>query len=60
MRAELRAAEIGLDTAWNMGLRNVILQLDSVPGASAIEGHPSKDTRHSSITQHIQTLQNRS
>ncbi|CAN1265831.1 Putative ribonuclease H protein At1g65750, partial [Linum perenne] len=37
MRAELRAAEIGLMIAWDMGYKKVHLQLDSL---AAVTNHP--------------------
>ncbi|CAN1184847.1 Putative ribonuclease H protein At1g65750, partial [Linum perenne] len=56
IREELRAAELGLQLAWNLGLHKVILQLDSQPVVSVIEGHQSDDTRHSPIIHQIQLL----
>ncbi|CAN1137709.1 Putative ribonuclease H protein At1g65750 [Linum perenne] len=59
MRAELRAAEIGLTTAWGLGLKKVILQMDSFSAVSAIEEQLSDVSRHSSIIHLIQTLRSR-
>ncbi|CAN1121589.1 Putative ribonuclease H protein At1g65750 [Linum perenne] len=40
MRAELRAAEIGLANAWELGAKKVILELDSLAAVHVIEGPP--------------------
>ncbi|CAN1152696.1 Putative ribonuclease H protein At1g65750, partial [Linum perenne] len=37
MRAELRAAEIGLMIAWDMGYKKIHLQLDSLAASSGVE-----------------------
>ncbi|CAN1137710.1 Putative ribonuclease H protein At1g65750 [Linum perenne] len=60
MRAELRAAEIGLTTAWGLGLKKVILQMDSFSAVSAIEEQLSDVSRHSSIIHEFQELKSRS
>ncbi|CAN1189887.1 hypothetical protein LINPERHAP2_LOCUS40166, partial [Linum perenne] len=49
MRAELRAAEIGLTKAWELGAKKVILELDSLVAVNAIEGFPLWDSRHGPI-----------
>ncbi|CAN1779703.1 Putative ribonuclease H protein At1g65750 [Linum perenne] len=59
MRAELRGAEIGLHIAWELGLRKVILELDSSSALAAILGSQPEDTRHGHIIQHIRNLRNR-
>ncbi|CAN1782182.1 hypothetical protein LINPERHAP1_LOCUS15698 [Linum perenne] len=55
MRAELRSAAIGLEEAWNLGARKVLLELDSLTAVQAIEEGSGWDTRHGPILR--QTLQ---
>ncbi|CAN1794490.1 Putative ribonuclease H protein At1g65750 [Linum perenne] len=55
-RAELRAASIGLDMAWNMGARKVHLQVDSLVTARAITGLCSDDSRHSHVIHQIHRM----
>ncbi|CAN1762528.1 Putative ribonuclease H protein At1g65750 [Linum perenne] len=59
MRAELRAAEIGLGYAWSLGARKVILQLDSLAAVNAILGPPTEDLRHSHTLLGIDGLRQR-
>ncbi|CAN1160246.1 Putative ribonuclease H protein At1g65750 [Linum perenne] len=59
MRAELRAAEIGLGYAWSLGARKVILQLDSLATVNAILGPPTEDLRHSHTLLGIDGLRQR-
>ncbi|CAN1345042.1 hypothetical protein LINPERPRIM_LOCUS40234 [Linum perenne] len=53
MRAELRGAEIGLQLAWDLGLKNVILEVDSLSVVYSIEGTYSEDSRHGAILHQI-------
>ncbi|CAN1191907.1 hypothetical protein LINPERHAP2_LOCUS41272 [Linum perenne] len=53
MRAELRGAEIGLQTAWELGVKKVILEVDSLAAALSIEGSDEFDSRHGPILFHI-------
>ncbi|CAN1269226.1 Putative ribonuclease H protein At1g65750 [Linum perenne] len=46
MRAELRAADIGLMIAWDLGFRRVHLQLDSISAVHAICSDIDEDSRH--------------
>ncbi|CAN1751196.1 Putative ribonuclease H protein At1g65750 [Linum perenne] len=55
-RAELRAASISLDMAWNMGARKVHLQVDSLVAVRAITGLCSDDSRHSHDIHQIQRM----
>ncbi|CAN1797820.1 Putative ribonuclease H protein At1g65750 [Linum perenne] len=59
MRAELRAAEIGLDQAWKLGAKKVLLELDSLAAVRAIEEGSSWDTRHGPILLQIQQFKSR-
>ncbi|CAN1748078.1 Putative ribonuclease H protein At1g65750 [Linum perenne] len=59
MRAELRAAEIGLHIVWDLGVRKVILELDSSAALASILGSDSEDTRHGHIIQQICMLRDR-
>ncbi|CAN1297777.1 Putative ribonuclease H protein At1g65750, partial [Linum perenne] len=59
MRAELRAATLGLSLAWDMGFRKVNLQLDSLAAIAAIKGTPESDTRHGHTIQQVRELCNR-
>ncbi|CAN1853756.1 Putative ribonuclease H protein At1g65750, partial [Linum perenne] len=53
MRAELRAATLGLSLAWDMGFRKVNLQIDSLAAIAAIKGNPESDTRHGHTIQQV-------
>ncbi|CAN1170985.1 Putative ribonuclease H protein At1g65750, partial [Linum perenne] len=46
MRAELRAADIGLKLAWQLGFKKVHLQMDSKSAISNICGKIEDDSRH--------------
>ncbi|CAN1768488.1 Putative ribonuclease H protein At1g65750, partial [Linum perenne] len=59
MRAKLRAAEIGLSYAWNMGAKKVILQLDSFVAVNSINGASADDMRHSHTLNDIIKIQQR-
>ncbi|CAN1851753.1 Putative ribonuclease H protein At1g65750 [Linum perenne] len=59
MRAELRAAEIGLHYAWSLGIKKVILQMDSLAAVNAIMGTPADDMRHSHTLGEISRLRQR-
>ncbi|CAN1775327.1 Putative ribonuclease H protein At1g65750, partial [Linum perenne] len=59
MRAELRAAEIGLKIAWDMGYKKVHLQLDSLAAVTAILGDQEEDSRHGRTLESIDELRNR-
>ncbi|CAN1269225.1 Putative ribonuclease H protein At1g65750 [Linum perenne] len=54
MRAELRAADIGLMIAWDLGFRRVHLQLDSISAVHAICSDIDEDSRHSQTIRSIQ------
>ncbi|CAN1297802.1 Putative ribonuclease H protein At1g65750 [Linum perenne] len=45
-RAELRAADIGLRIAWDLGYRRAHLQLDSMVAVGAISNQQTNVTRH--------------
>ncbi|CAN1848412.1 Putative ribonuclease H protein At1g65750 [Linum perenne] len=59
MRAELRAAALGLTLAWDLGFRRVNLQLDSLAAIAAIKGCPDSDSRHGHTTAQVRELCNR-
>ncbi|CAN1186630.1 Putative ribonuclease H protein At1g65750 [Linum perenne] len=59
MRAELRAAEIGLMIAWDMGFRKVHLQPDSMAAITAILGDLEEDSRHGRTLESIFEIRNR-
>ncbi|CAN1848388.1 Putative ribonuclease H protein At1g65750 [Linum perenne] len=59
MRAELRAATLGLSLAWDMGFRQVNIQLDSIAAIAAIRGNPDPDGRHGHIIHKIRELYSR-
>ncbi|CAN1186551.1 Putative ribonuclease H protein At1g65750 [Linum perenne] len=59
MRAELRAAEIGLMIAWDMGFKKVHLQLDSLAAVTAILGDLEEDSRHGRTLESIFEIRNR-
>ncbi|CAN1142663.1 Putative ribonuclease H protein At1g65750 [Linum perenne] len=46
MRAELRAAEFGLQLAWKLGFRKIHLQMDSKSAITSIQGKNEEDSRH--------------
>ncbi|CAN1807594.1 Putative ribonuclease H protein At1g65750 [Linum perenne] len=54
MRAELRAADIGLKIAWKMGFRKIHLQMDSLAAVKAICGRVEEDSRHYQTISSIQ------
>ncbi|CAN1160447.1 Putative ribonuclease H protein At1g65750, partial [Linum perenne] len=58
-RAELRAAAIGLELAWEMQVRKVHLQIDSSSSVLAITNPHQVDHRHGHILQHIRNLMQR-
>ncbi|CAN1152490.1 Putative ribonuclease H protein At1g65750 [Linum perenne] len=59
MRAELRAAEIGLMIAWDLGYKKVHLQLDSLAAVTAILGEQEEDIRHGRTLESISELRRR-
>ncbi|CAN1162876.1 Putative ribonuclease H protein At1g65750 [Linum perenne] len=59
MRAELRAAEIGLMIAWDRGYRKVHLQVDSLVAVTAILGDQEEDSRHGRTLASISELRSR-
>ncbi|CAN1183539.1 Putative ribonuclease H protein At1g65750, partial [Linum perenne] len=59
MWAELRAAALGLNLAWDMGFRRVNIQLDSLAAVAAIKGIPDTDRQHNHIIHQIRELCNR-
>ncbi|CAN1122346.1 Putative ribonuclease H protein At1g65750 [Linum perenne] len=59
MRAELRAAEIGLMIASDMGYKKVHLQLDSLAAVTAILENLEEDSRHGRTLEAICELRNR-
>ncbi|CAN1241629.1 Putative ribonuclease H protein At1g65750, partial [Linum perenne] len=59
MRAELRASEIGLMIAWDMGYKKVHLQLDSLAAVTVILGNQEEDSRHSQMLDTINELHRR-
>ncbi|CAN1144094.1 Putative ribonuclease H protein At1g65750 [Linum perenne] len=59
MRAELRAALLGMKYAWEIGARKVNIQLDSVAAISSIQGNPELDGRHNHTLNRIRELRQR-
>ncbi|CAN1821024.1 Putative ribonuclease H protein At1g65750 [Linum perenne] len=59
MRAELRAAEMGFKVAWDLGLRKVHLQVDSLAAAAAINGEITENPRHEGTLLNIRELRHR-
>ncbi|CAN1121852.1 Putative ribonuclease H protein At1g65750 [Linum perenne] len=59
MRAELRAAALGLEMAWDAGCRKVNIQLDSEAALEAIKGDPNATSRHGLTLHRIRELWNR-
>ncbi|CAN1127603.1 Putative ribonuclease H protein At1g65750 [Linum perenne] len=59
MRAELRAALMGLEYAWEIGARKVNIQLDTLASISSIQGGPDLDGRHSHTLNRIRELRQR-
>ncbi|CAN1801861.1 Putative ribonuclease H protein At1g65750 [Linum perenne] len=59
MRAELRAALLGMEYAWEMGARKVNVQLDSLAALSSIQADPDLDGRHSQTLKRIWDLRQR-
>ncbi|CAN1274248.1 Putative ribonuclease H protein At1g65750 [Linum perenne] len=59
MRAELRATEIGLMIAWDMGFKKVHLQLDSMAAVTAILGDQEEESRHGRTLESILELRSR-
>ncbi|CAN1840857.1 Putative ribonuclease H protein At1g65750, partial [Linum perenne] len=55
-RAELRAADIGLRIAWDLGYRRAHLQLDSMVAVGAISNQQTNVTRHSQTIKNIHEL----
>ncbi|CAN1265969.1 Putative ribonuclease H protein At1g65750, partial [Linum perenne] len=58
-RAELRAAAIGLELAWELQVRKVHLQIDSSTSVLAITNPQQDNSRHGHILQHIRQLMQR-
>ncbi|CAN1150941.1 Putative ribonuclease H protein At1g65750 [Linum perenne] len=56
MRAELRAAKLGLELAWEIGARKVHLQVDSKATALAITSNILEDSRYSHTIHQIHKL----
>ncbi|CAN1215075.1 hypothetical protein LINPERPRIM_LOCUS55, partial [Linum perenne] len=56
---ELRATEIGFRIAWDMGLRKVQLQMDSLAAAAAINGETDVNLRHKRTLHNIRELRQR-
>ncbi|CAN1129906.1 Putative ribonuclease H protein At1g65750, partial [Linum perenne] len=59
MRAELRAAEMGLMIARDMDFRKVHLQLDSLAAVTTILGNREEDSRHGRTLDAINELHSR-
>ncbi|CAN1149003.1 Putative ribonuclease H protein At1g65750 [Linum perenne] len=59
MRAELRAAEIGLIISWDMGYKKVHLQLDSLVAVTTILGNHEEDSRYGRTLDTINELRSR-
>ncbi|CAN1180270.1 Putative ribonuclease H protein At1g65750 [Linum perenne] len=59
MRAELRAAALGLEAAWELGARKVMLQVDSQASVRAIMEDHAEDSRHGHTLHHIRQLLSR-
>ncbi|CAN1824868.1 Putative ribonuclease H protein At1g65750 [Linum perenne] len=59
MRAELRAAEIVLTRAWELGAKKVILELDSLAAVLSIQEPSTWDSRHGPTLLQIQLLRSR-
>ncbi|CAN1265967.1 Putative ribonuclease H protein At1g65750, partial [Linum perenne] len=58
-KAELRAAAIGLELAWELQVRKVHLQIDSSTSVLAITNPQQDNSRHGHILQHIRQLMQR-
>ncbi|CAN0908397.1 Putative ribonuclease H protein At1g65750 [Linum grandiflorum] len=58
-RAEIRGATFGLKMAWDLGFRDVQLQLDSATAISAITSTDSSDLRHRSCIDEARELLSR-
>ncbi|CAN1145565.1 Putative ribonuclease H protein At1g65750 [Linum perenne] len=56
MRAELRAADIRLKIAWDLGFRNIHLQLDSKSAVKAISKQGDEPTRHGQSIKNVQDM----
>ncbi|CAN1160263.1 hypothetical protein LINPERPRIM_LOCUS21790 [Linum perenne] len=59
MRAELRAAKIGLAYAWSLGFKKIFLQMDSLAAVNSIQGPSIDDMRHSNTIDGINNLRQR-
>ncbi|CAN1141116.1 Putative ribonuclease H protein At1g65750 [Linum perenne] len=58
IRAELRAAMLGLEYAWEAGARRVNIQMDSLAAITSIRGNPNHDERQIHTLRRIQDLMN--
>ncbi|CAN1840124.1 Putative ribonuclease H protein At1g65750 [Linum perenne] len=56
MRAELRAAALRMEYAWNIRARKVNIQMDSIAAIAAIQGDPEADGRHSQTLHAIREM----
>ncbi|CAN1243679.1 Putative ribonuclease H protein At1g65750, partial [Linum perenne] len=59
MRAKLRALEIGLMIAWDIGYKKIHLQLDSMAAVTTILGNQEEDFRHGRMLDTINELRSR-
>ncbi|CAN1169310.1 Putative ribonuclease H protein At1g65750 [Linum perenne] len=59
IRAELRGVAIGLNLAWDIGVRKILLQSDSMAVVGSIHDTPDEDARHSATVLQIHELLNR-
>ncbi|CAN1130242.1 Putative ribonuclease H protein At1g65750, partial [Linum perenne] len=59
MRAELRAAEMGFKIAWDLGLRKVHLQVDSLAATAVMNGETTENARHEGTLLNIRELRHR-
>ncbi|CAN1299084.1 Putative ribonuclease H protein At1g65750, partial [Linum perenne] len=56
MRPEIRAADIGLKIAWELGCRNIHLQLDSKAAVETISKQGDEATRHGQSIKNVQDM----
>ncbi|CAN1178843.1 hypothetical protein LINPERPRIM_LOCUS36957 [Linum perenne] len=59
MRTELQAAEMAFRIAWNLGLRKVQLQMESLAAVDAINGETAENLRHERTLHNIEELRRR-
>ncbi|CAN0929350.1 Putative ribonuclease H protein At1g65750, partial [Linum grandiflorum] len=58
-RAELRGAVDNLELAWQLGIRNVALQLDSICATQLLRGTGNEDHQHAALLGRFRELRDR-